>query len=340
MNKMYYCKKAILIPAVITIMVAGGCSSDDDNDEMPSGAVALKFQVSETPLEYPEAPTASTRTKETTTASFSSFYYHYVIGSNLSGLESATKVTNDGLWTSTSGWPNSADDNTPVPFYAYANTDANTDAQSSFYDKENNKIYLNFTVDETTYETKDFLVATAMDTKSHSQGVIGFQFSHACGALRFSLNKTSSLSDYTVMVNTVKIYNIPCSGTYCFNDKSWALDTNPTLMEFTIKSYEDNNSLPVGTDKEYLSEENNYLFLIPQTLTPWNKNGAPADAYVEIKCKIHQNGIYKVGTADSWGTAYLPLNITIEPGKIHPINISMGTALRDEKGKKYFNLTN
>ena len=332
MNKVLYCKKAVLIPAVIAVMMAGGCSSDDDNDEMQSHAVTLKFQVTETPLETPEAPVSSTRTAETTTATFSSFNYHYVIGSSLSGKESATKYKSDGLWTSESVWP-SADNNTTVSFYAYANTD---NSSSVYKYKDNKEVYLNFTVDEDTYHTKDLLVATASDTKSHSNGFIGFRFSHACGALRFSLSKTSKLNDYIVQVKTVKIYNIPSSGTYCFNDGTWAVSTaDNDKKNFTIKSYNDNGS-PVTTDKTYLSEENDFLFLLPQTLMAWNKSGAPANAYVEIECKIFNGETYKVGSANSWGTAYLPLNITIEQGMINPVHISMGTALRDASGNKYF----
>ena len=341
MNKVLYCKKAVLIPAVIAVMVAGGCSSDDDNDEMQSHAVTLKFQVSETPLETPEASAASTRTAETTTATFSDFNYHYVIGSSLSDQESATKSSSNGLWTASSDWPASAYNDTPVSFYAYANTDNNSSVSKDI--NNNDKVYLNFTVDETTYSTKDLLVATASDTYSHSNGVIGFRFSHACGALRFSLSKTSKLSSYTVLVKTVKIYNIPSSGTYCFNDGTWTVSNKDVdKKNFTIKSYDDNDYLPVNADEtHYLSKEKDYLFLLPQTLTPWDPTGPLANAYVEIKCKISNilNGKYKVGSATEWGYAYLPLNITIEKGKINPVNISMGTALRDENGKKYFNGT-
>lgn len=337
MNKVLYCKKAVLIPAVIAIMMAGGCSSDDDNDETQRHDLTLKFQVSETPLENPEASAASTRTAETTTATFSNFNYHYVVGSTLSGIEYADKSGSDGLWTASSDWPKSANENTLVTFYAYAN--AILKNSNDIFKGDDNKVYLNFTVDETTYNTKDLLVATASDTYSHSQGVIGFRFSHACGALRFSLNKTSSLDSYTVLVKTVKIYNIPSSGTYCFDDGTWAIySTNANdKKNFTIKSYNDNANLEVSTNKAYLSAEKDYLFLLPQTLTAWNKSGAPANAYVEIECKISKGGTYKVGNASSWGYAYLPLNITIEKGKINPVHISMGTALRDASGNKYFN---
>lgn len=339
MNKVLNCKKAALIPAVIAIMMAGGCSSDDDNDEMQSHAATLKFQVSETPLENPEASAASTRTAETTTATFSSFNYHYVVGSSLSSQESATKSSSNGRWTASSDWPASADNDTPVSFYAYANADNSSTVSKD----ENNKVYLNFTVDETTYSTKDLLVAKASDTYSHSQGVIHFTFSHACGALRFSLSKTEKLSSYTVLVNSVIIHNIPSSGAYCFDvdddDETWTI-TNKDVdkKNFTILSYNNNDYLEVTTGKKYLpSEEIDYLFLIPQRLTPWNKTAPLANAYVKIKCKIYKDGDDKVGSATEWGYAYLPLNINIAQGMINPVHISMGTALRDASGNKYFN---
>ena len=90
------------------------------------------------------------------------------------------------------------------------------------------------------------------------------------------------------------------------------------------------------SEKQYLSTDGDYLFLLPQTLTAWGKTGAPANAYVEIECKISQNGTFKVGTASNWGTAYLPLGITIKKGKINPVNISLGTALRNAQGGKIF----
>ena len=57
---------------------------------------------------------------------------------------------------------------------------------------------------------------------------------------------------------------------------------------------------------------------------------------MEIECKISLNGTFNVGSSNGWGTAYLPLGITIEKGKINPVNISLGTALRNEQGGKIF----
>lgn len=202
--------------------------------------------------------------------------------------------------------------------------------------KDGSKVFLNFDVDETTYSQKDLLVATQSDTYTHSRGNIGFQFNHACGAVRFSLSKTSGLADYDVRVKSVKIYNIPCSGTYCFDDGTWAIESDSQYNKlFTLKSY-GNDYLTVTSEKQFLSNDGDYLFLLPQTLTAWDKTGAPANAYVEIACKVSRDGQFKVGSASDWGTAYLPLGITIEKGKINPVNISLGTALRNAQGGKIF----
>ena len=317
MKKVISSQKFLSLLAAVAIMAAGSCSSDDDAvaDAVDTNARPLIFHVSETP---------------TTTSSLSPFSYCYLTGSTLSSQESASK-DGSGIWSASSGWP-SVDENATVSFYAYANAPS-----SAYVYKKDSKVFLNFDVDETTYSQKDLLVAKQSDNYTHSGGNIGFLFSHACGAVRFSLSKTSGLAGHDVQVKNVKIYNIPCSGTYCFDDGTWAIESDSRYNKhFTLKSYE-NDYLTVTSEKQYLSTDGYYLFLLPQTLTAWNKTGAPANAYVEIVCKISKGGNYVVGGADRWDNAYLPLNITIEKGKINPVHISMGTALRDASGNKYFN---
>ena len=330
MKKVISSQKFLSLLAVVAIMAAGSCSSDDDvvADAVDTSARPLIFHVSETPLADDDAP-AATRTAPTTTSTLSGFNYCYLItGGSLSDPESASN-NESGTW-SASGWPSVDNDETTVNFYAYANASSSANVY-----KDGSKVVLNFEVDGTTYSQKDLLVATQSDTYTHSNGNIGFQFSHACGAVRFSLSKTNSLSAYSVLVKSVKIH-IPCSGTYCFDDGTWVIQSDSEYNKlFTLKSYE-NGYLTVTSEKQFLSNEGDYLFLLPQTLTPWDKTGKPANAYVEIECKISNGTTYKVGSASNWGTAYLPLGITIEKGKIYPVNISLGTALRDAQGDKIF----
>ena len=260
MKKVISSQKFLSLLAAVAIMAAGGCSSDDDvvADAVDTSARQLIFHVSETPLADDDAPTA-TRTAPTTTSSLSSFGYCYLADGSLSQPESASK-NGSGIWSATSLWP-SVDENATVNFYAYANASPAKD--DVFTDGE--KFFLNFEVDETTYSQKDLLVATQSDTYTHSRGNIGFQFSHACGAVRFSLSKTAGLADYHVLVKSVKIHNIPCSGTYCFDDGTWEIWSDSEYNKlFTLKSY-GNDYLTVTSEKQFLSNDGDYLFLLPQT---------------------------------------------------------------------------
>lgn len=194
---------------------------------------------------------------------------------------------------------------------------------------------MSFTVDETTYRQQDLLVAKQSGTYAQSEGNIALHFNHACGAVRFSLSKTSGLANYTVRVKSVKICNIPCSGTYCFDNDTWSIDQSNGKKNFTILSYSDNSHMEVTETGQFLSSDNDYLFLLPQTLTPWDRSAPLSNAYVEIECKISKDGEYKVDSANEWREAYLPLPITITQGSINPVNISMGTALRNAQGGKF-----
>lgn len=319
--------RKLLLLTTLTTLLAWGCSNEDNEVEEAANARPLIFHVSETPLDNHESA-AARRTAPTTTATFSSFYYRYTTGSSLSGQANASKNASN-QWTGGT-WPD-VDENIKVPFYAYANVSTTPTVEI-----KDGKVYMDFEVDTQTNSQKDLLVATASDTYENCKGNISFNFSHACGAVRFSISKTTGLSDYTVWVKRVTIYNIPSSGSYCFNDGTWTIDERK--KNFSLISY-DSGSMDVTAEKKtYLSGENDYMFLLPQTLTAWDKTGTPTNAYVEIECKIFNGETYKVGGAgtNEWGKAYLPLGITIEKGKIHPVNISMGTALRDVSGNKYF----
>lgn len=308
----------------------------------------LRFTVTECPLNQPsnsdeldEPETTKRRVPATTTSTLTQFYYNYVTNGKLSSKAISTYEAINQHWEETDGWPQ-VEDEDRVTFYAYANVDLNmqnTEDQPVYQD--DGKIYLSFEADESTTELKDLLVAENTDSYSHSDGWINFNFYHACGAVELSINKTESLNDYSVMVQSVILHNIPSAGSYCLTDHTWELETDPEYNKlYTVNAYKEGVegfSLEVTNDKQLLGKSRDYLFLIPQKLTAWNKSGSPANAYIEIKCRISKNGVYKVGSADDWGSAYLPLGITVKQGTITPVTISMGTALRDANGNKIFN---
>ncbi len=281
---------------------------------------------------------AKRRLPVATNANLSEFYYSAVYNSvNYYDVPKSVTEIVGNKWESEYSWPEDADDDEVVDFYAYANLDAETD--DVFAINDYGRPYINFVTDETVTELKDFIVAKASDSYSNSQGQISLRFWHACGALKFYISKTDKLSNYTVKVQKMVLHNIPCSGEYYPNENIWFVyrDKPEDFKEFTVNAGEPDDAVEVGTEQTLIGKTDDYLFLLPQTLTPWDKGATLKDAYVEIVCKIYdENNNYKVGTAADWGWAYLPLNLTIQQGYITPVHISMGTALRDGGGNKLF----
>ena len=84
----------------------------------------------------------------------------------------------------------------------------------------------------------------------------------------------------------------------------------------------------------------------PQTLTAWNvsetatKTTTQANeakqCYLSISCKIRQNGVYLLGSADSYGTIYVPFGDTWEQGKRHIYTLIFGGGY-DDQGEAVLN---
>lgn len=315
----------------------------------------LNISVSDQSLEdNAHAAGAMRRIPPTTTESLKKFYLNYVF--NQGGIvvgepELYTYNVDNGYWVvglttdpGTGGWPDRASNTTQVTFYAYANVDVDTedDGNNLFFLDDSNQPCISFGMDEYTQELGDLLVAQNTDSWENCEGYLFLPFDHACAALEFYISKTSSLDDYTVSVNNVKIHNVPSIGTYFFNTGTWEVYTDSEYQrEYTVYAL-DNDALTVKKDsdgKDLLIGEGNYMFVIPQTLTPWDKTGSPLTStgtYIEIKCKISKDGEYIFGDEDNWGKAYLPFEATLLKGRIHPFTIKMGTALRDADGNKIF----
>ncbi len=317
----------------------------------------LNISVSNESLEdNANAAGAMRRMPPTTTESLKKFYLNYVYNNNgivVGEPELYTYDVDNGYWLvgtpddpGTGGWPDKAPNNTLVTFYAYANVDVNTEDYDNnvFFLDGSNRSCISFGMDEYSQELNDLLVAQNSDSWTKCEGYLYLPFEHACAALEFYISKTSSLADYTVSVNSVKIHNVPSVGTYCFNsgEGEWDVCTDSEyLKEYTVYAM-DNDAITVKKDadgKDLLIGEGNYMFLIPQTLTAWNKEGSPLSSsgtYIEIKCKISKNEEYIIGGASDWGSVYLPFEATLLKGRIQPFTIKMGTALRDVNGNKIF----
>jgi len=120
------------------------------------------------------------------------------------------------------------------------------------------------------------------------------------------------------------------------------LDGSDPYADYTLASYSGTSIVTVHGEPTLLAKNaNDYMFVIPQTVTAWTPNPdthkptisendkleAPG-SYIRITCKILKDSKdYSVG-----GYVYLPFGDTWKRGYIHRYNIKMGTKLRNANG--------
>ena len=291
---------------------ASACSNDDEGNIVPrnESSLPLTVTVTENPLLKPDAPAQArgTRTAVTTSSTLSSFTldYQYTRGGELQSGHNDARKDGSGNW-SAGNWPD-AGDNTEVSWYAH--TGGKIVNQTA--------PYLNFTVEELSTHQKDLLVATAAGTKNATGGNLSFTFDHACTALQFYVKKATNLKDFTLTVTSIKICNIVKEGKYDLATSTWTLGSTRTI--YTL--YE-GSGLTLGTTDYTLLNANadEYLFMIPQTLTPWDTSTAIASAgtqsYIQLECSIS-------GATSYSGTAYIPFSATLTAGMLNNVKINIG----------------
>ena len=304
-----------LIKVFFYVMAAVSLSacSNDDNDIIENTAeppLPLTITVSENPLQNPNTPgqVSSTRTAVTTSSTLTSFTldYQYTRGGELQSGHNDARKDGSGNW-SAGNWPDAGGD-TEVSWYAHTGgTIVNQTAP-----------YLNFKVEELSTNQKDLLVATAAGTKNATGGNLSFTFDHACTALQFYVKKATNLKDYTLTVTDIKICNIVRDGKYYFSTAAWTPGT--TRSEYTLYT---GSGMSLGTEDYMLlnANEDDFLFMIPQTLTPWDTSTAIASAgtqsYIQLECTIS-------GATSYSGTAYIPFSATLDAGVLNNVKINIG----------------
>ncbi|MBQ6209142.1 MAG: fimbrillin family protein [Prevotella sp.] len=319
------------------------------NDEQQERKLIL--QVSENPLTQPNGAKANKRLAPVVfTHTLDHFYINmmykfYGIQWVKTNRSETLSITTNGYYENNETWPSPSvvgDDDDVYVFGYYTYYKNNVD----FFELNDGNPYLLVVTEQSSDDQRDVLVAKKTDTWNNCQGVVNLVFDHVCSALQFSLIKTNSLADYTVEVKEVKLHNVHESGKYALLTDQW-YDVSGN-SDFTLKAYRDGeeNNIVVDAEEETLlaKNESDYLFLIPQAITGMDRGTAIVDAdnaktaYLEIKCKIFkQDNEFKVGSANEYGSVYLPFTATLKAGHIHPFTINMGTSLRDANGNRIFN---
>jgi len=303
--------KTKLIFVLLTSLALGACSNSDD-DELTSQQpkfYPMTIEVTENPMVQDGEGGGTTRAAITTNSSFDKFYMSYVYGSEASSVPITATKGSEGKWSSTGSWPGTSDE---VTWYAY------TDGTFNQTEDANKLPYINFTVEEAAASQHDLLVATASGTYSGTGGKLSFTFDHACSALRFYVKKSTNINDKTLTVSSIVLKNVIKDGKYYYGTESWTLGTTST--NYTLLS----SSQTLASDSYVLlngSEDDSYLFLIPQTLTAWNPSGALSNTYLELTCTITDT---RTSTQVYSGTAYIPFAATFEKGTKYDVKINIG----------------
>lgn len=175
---------------------------------------------------------------------------------------------------------------------------------------------------------------TENQTQKLNGGKVKFTFKHILSQVVFKAK--TQLENMEVEINTIKIHNPWTKGTYTLPTTSsekgtWAL-TDPTIGSkrgaFTVVK---DKSISV-TSKETATEisVDGPMLFVPQTLTAWDVKKTKGDAdkagesYLEITCKIKQDGVYVFAPEGNYGTLYVPFGTTWEQGKRYTYTLIFG----------------
>ena len=322
--------KTKLIFVLLTSLALGACSNSDDDELTPQQpkSYPMTIEVAENPMvQVGKAESRPTRAAITTTPTFTGFNMSYVYSSGASSDPIVATKNSEGKWSSTGSWPDAGID-TEVTWYAYTSgTFHPTDEESASMSP-----YINFTVEEAAASQHDLLVATASGTYSGTGGKLSFTFDHACSALRFYVKKSTNINDKTLTVSSIVLKKVIKDGKYYYGTQSWTLGTTST--DYTLLS-SSSSSQTLASDSYVLlngSEDDSYLFLIPQTLTAWNPIGALSNTYLEVTCTITNTS---TSTQVYSGTAYIPFAATFEKGTKYDVKINIGkNSLYSDSGTK------
>lgn len=207
------------------------------------------------------------------------------------------------------------------------------------------------TTDPNMHANHDVMYGIAKgQTKDLNGGKVRFTFKHILSQVVFKAK--TELATMNVIINDIKIKNVKMSGYFTLP----STDIAPTSANWNVVGV---GNTKIGTysptvignaGKEVESSinatdisSNAPLFTIPQTLTAWGvknaetKTKANADdagqSYLEISCKIQQSGVYLCGSADRYGTIYVPFGASWEPGKRYIYTMIFGGGY-DENGNE------
>lgn len=309
---MKFLYKAPLVVAIVFSMAIGFASCTKDDNDTHSAPFVYDIPTEGIPL---------TRASRLDNVNVFRYGLYGMNGKNIFAKNVILERNEDGTWSQSGSI---SVPNGPVNFYA-VNASFAKKKDGGIMDKLSMtpaKQTFTYTVPERAEDQFDLMYASSLGVDlSESGGDTGLRFKSALAALNFViLNKMED--GYSVTVGGISVHNLINSGTFAFsttesNSGTWTEGTTRGKVERIL-----DEPFVVPATREYLVHKDTILIVMPQAKgTKWKtKDASPvsiaeADAngqnYLKLLCKIQNaQGRYVLGSADSYGEVYLPVNIS------------------------------
>lgn len=190
------------------------------------------------------------------------------------------------------------------------------------------------------FKNIDVMYAVAKDQgKDTNNGVVQLKFKHILSQVLF--NAKVQYASMKVTIKSMRIHNFAVGGIFTFPTTGEAAQANWTSTKAkTIKTVKNANTAQVVANSVNtpvdITDANNPMLFIPQTLTAWNTSISKEEAdkdvnnyqsYLEVTCEIEQNE----ATVHN-GALYIPFGAEWQPGKRYIYTLIFGGGY-DNQGK-------
>ena len=349
-------KSTVMLGAIFGTLLMG-CSDEEIANVETSSRNAIGFNVLSNAAETRATPTTP---DNLTSTDFDVFAFtgdgtaFMGTSSEDFGHDGVKIVHKNGKWdyddpNELRYWPNEA-----LDFYAFNPTAIEGDKGVHYMweaTKNEQKIYYSC-IDEYGgthgHENHDVMYAIAKgQEKDTNSGKVKFTFKHILSQVVFKAK--TEYANMEVDIKDIKIYNIKFSGTFTLpkTDEETGSWSSPDLTHsFPYTVVQNTNITVKGNDPVTNITTSTPMLNIPQELTAWKvsetgtKTKADADkalqCYLEIACRIRQNGAYLLGSASEYKTIYVPFGDTWVAGKRHIYTLIFGGGY-DDQGEAVLN---
>lgn len=186
------------------------------------------------------------------------------------------------------------------------------------------------------HQNLDVMYAVAKE-QTKANGKVNLPFKHILSQVLFKAKTNDNKME--VEINGMKFYNFQVGGTFTIPEgepksTDW---TQTGSTKFRVNVGMDGAKTVTNTSTEIITKP---MLFVPQTLIAWvpsnetktdADNATPAHSYLEISCRIKQNGSYLFGKTD-YESLYVPFSATWDPGKRYVYTLIFGGGY-DKDGK-------